>query len=395
MRVTALLLVASVAAACGGTTDAPPPGSAGASPVEARAVTVAVQPLPSTFEAGGTVQARTTALVSARTIAPIVAVLVSPGDRVHAGQALVRLDGRDLEAGRAAAEASSVALERGVDAARAELEAATAAHSLAAATHGRIATLAARKSATAQELDEAAAALTAASARQRGTDMRLAQAASALTAAREQARAASVTAGFATVVAPFDGVVTEKLVEPGNLASPGLPLLRVEDTRGSRLEVRVDASRTSLVVPGAPADILVDGVPEPLRGRVAEVSRAVTPGAQSFLVKIDLPTGATVRSGTFARAIFDGPARQAIAIPTGALVARGQLTTTYVVDGDGRARMRLVRTGAVAGGLVEVVSGLDAGERVLVEPPPTVVDGTSIRIAAPAAPADPAAARVR
>ncbi len=387
MRVALLLPAVLLVAACGGTPMSEPPAQA--PPVEARVTTAAVQPLPSTFDAGGIVQARTTAVLSARVLAPVVAVLVRPGDRVRSGQVLVRLDGRDLDASRAAAASARDALARGEDAARAELDAATAAKTLADATHTRIATLASRKSATAQELDEATAALSTATARVRGADMRLAQATAALAASRDQARAAEVTAGFSVLTAPFDGVVTEKLIEPGNLASPGVPLLRLEDTRAMRVEVQVDESRAAVVALGAPVDVLVEGQATPLVGRTAEIARTVTAAAHSFLLKIDLPAGAPVRSGMYARARFAGATRNGLAIPLESLVRRGQLTAVFVVDARNRARLRMVRIGAAAGPLVEVASGLDAGERVLVGAPPAVVDGTTIRAAVQSADARP------
>ncbi len=383
MKLAFLLPALLAAAACGGTpTSEAPPDTP---PVEAHVVAVAVQPLPSVFDAGGVVQARATAAVSARVLAPVVDVLVRPGDRVRSGDVLVRLDGRDLDASRSAAIASRDALARGEDAARAELEAANATRTLAQATHTRIATLASRKSATAQELDEATAAMTAAAARARGTEMRLAQATAALSASRDQARAAEVTAGFAVITAPFDGVVTAKLIEPGNLASPGIPLVRIEDTRAMRVEVQIDESRAAQVALGSSVDVLLDGAAAPIAGRIAEIARTVTPAAHSFLLKIDLPADAPVRSGMYARARFTGPSRQALAVPAASVVQRGQLTAVFVVDGQGRARLRMVRLGATAGPVVEIASGLDPGERVIVQPSPTVVDGAVIRVTAQSA----------
>jgi len=307
-----------------------------------------------------------------------------PGDRVRAGQRLIALDGRDLDASRHQADASAAALERSAEAAAADREATTAAQALARATHDRMATLHARRAATSQELDEARSALQIAEAQLRAANARIAE----LDAARESARAAAagaaVTASFAVLSAAFDGIITEKSVEPGNLAGIGVPLLRLEDTRSFRLEARLDESRAILIANGDPVQILLGtSVPSQdrtLTGRVAEVSRAIDAASHAFLVKIDLPAHPSLRSGVFARARFAGETRQAITVPDAAIVRQGQLSNLFVVTGESRARMRVVRTGESDDGRVEVVAGLAPGEPVIVNPAPSLRDGDPVRV---------------
>ena len=181
---------------------------------------------------------------------------------------------------------------------------------------------------------------------------------------------------FALITAPFDGVVSEKMVEPGNMAAPGTPLLRVEDTRGYRLDVRVDESRIGQVAVGAAVSVAVDsgtgGAPATLGGTVAEIARAVDADARAFLVKVALPASAGLRSGSFGRAQFRGHARRALTVPASALVQRGQLTSVLVVEQD-TARLRLV---SVRG--TEVLAGLSEGDVVIVAAPPTVTDGSRV-----------------
>ena len=127
------------------------------------------------------------------------------------------------------------------------------------------------------------------------------------------AKPPALTASFRAVTAPFDGVVTEKLVEPGNMATPGLPLVRVEDTRGFRLDVRVDESRVAGVRVGdtgvgrAPS---TTAEPVTVTGTVGEVSRAVDADARAFLREDRVATDARVRSGMFGRARFPGRRRE-------------------------------------------------------------------------------------
>lgn len=340
---------------------------------------------PALFEAGGVVQARTTATLVARIMASVREVRVRPGDRVRAGQVLVVLDGRDLAAGARMAESAASAAGQGSSAATSDRDAANAALALARASHDRVSGLYAKKSATSQEMDEAVAALRAAEARAAGADARVKQAEAARVSASAAGDAASVTASFAVITAPFAGVVTEKLVEPGNMAAPGTPLVRLEDTGGFRLEVRVDESRAQFVRAGDRADVLVDGTAsdgDGLRttGEIVEVGRAIDADSRAFLVKVALPESEGLRSGMFGRARIRGPERRLLTVPRAAIVRNGQLTSVFVIEKD-RARLRLVSLGEPADTGVEVLAGISEGETVVVNPPPGLADGQPVKVA--------------
>lgn len=349
--------------------------SEAAAPISVRVATVAMADVADTFEAGGVVQARTTATLTARILAPIREIRVTPGDRVRAGQVLIVLDGRDLAAQARSARAAAAGADHGVIAATAEQQAADAALTLARTTHERIAGLHAKRSATDQELDDATGALRAAEARAAGAAARAHAAVSSVESARGASEAAGTAASFALITSPFDGVVTEKMVEPGNMAAPGTPLMRVEDTRGFRLDVRVDESRAGLISRGDVVPVSLDtgaGATATIGGTVSEVARAVDADARAFLVKIALPDAPGQRSGTFGRARFSGAPRRALHVPAGALVRRGQVTSVFVVE-HGIARVRLV---SVSG--TEVLAGLSDGDTVVVAPPPALTDGRAV-----------------
>jgi multidrug efflux pump subunit AcrA (membrane-fusion protein) len=372
----AALLLAGVAAACGSPEPAAPAADTTA-PLPVRVAIVAESALTDTSDAGGVVQARTTATLAARVLAPVISVPVAPGDRVRAGQVLVVLDGRDLEAGARSATAASTQARDGAAAAMAEERAAQAELVLARATHGRMAALHAKRSATAQELDLATAALATAEARAAGATARVQQATSGIARAAAASDAADATASFLRITSPFAGVVTEKMVEPGNMATPGLPLVRVEDTRGFRLDVRVDESRAARIAVGASVAVVLDGAdgqPVTVDGMVSEVSRALDADARSFLVKITLPETTGLRSGAYGRARFPGPTRTALTVPAEAVVQQGQVSAVFVAE-RGVARLRLVRMRGT-----EVQAGLSAGESVVVAPPSTLTDGRRITV---------------
>ena len=345
-----------------------------ADPITVAVAEVAMTDVASAVDSGGVVQARTTARITARIMAPVREVRVSPGDQVREGQTLIVLDGNDLAAGARSARSAAVAAEQGSNAAAAERQAAEAGLALALASHERIAGLQARRSATAQELDDATATLRSAEARVAGASARALQAASAVESARAASDQASTTESFTRIAAPFDGVVTEKMVDPGNMASPGTPLLRLEDTRGFRLEVRVDESRIGQIRNGDSVPVFLGTATASIVGKVDEISRAVDADARAFLVKVALPDAPGLRSGEVGKARFSGTPRRALTIPSSAVVRRGQLASVFVVD-KGVARVRVVNLRES-----EVLAGLTESEVVILSPQAGIPDGRRVSV---------------
>lgn len=378
-------LVASVA--CGGTSS-PVSGTAdsAAEPLVVTTAAAARIQWPDVYEAGGVVRARHVAVLSARVVAPVLDVHVRAGDRVRRGQTLVVLDGRELQAQAARAEAAAAGATLGLDATRAELQAAEAALTLAQVTFDRVRGLVERNSATAQELDQAQAALAGAGARVAGARARVAEAEQGSAAARAGREAATVGVSYTTLTAPFDGLVSARHVDPGALAAPGTPLLTLEDTNTFRLEAFVDASHAQLVAPGAAAEVRLDGTNTDGASwhvvRVSEIGN-LDPGQHSFLVKADLPAGLVQRSGQFGRLRVHGSARLALAVPASAVVRRGQVTFVFVPDAEGVARLRMISIGGARGDQVEILAGLDEDEHVITAPPAVLADGRAVRAAAP------------
>lgn len=292
-------------------------------PLEVRAQSVALQPLAETRELPGTVRARTSATVAAQVMGTVTEVAVRAGDRVAAGQELARIRDR----------AAAAELER----ASAELR--------------RYDALLARQAVTRAEHEAILA----------------------------RYRIAEAAAGHARVVAPIAGIVAQRLVDPGDLAAPGKPLLVVEQADGWRLEAAVPERLGDLIAEGDRLAVRVDASGELCAGTVAEVMPAADPATRSFTVKIDLDCREPLRSGSFGRALLRLGERPAIAVPVAAVRERGQLSYVFVVDDD-RARMRLVRTGRIDGETVEILSGLEPGDRVVVSSGGEVSDGRPLRV---------------
>jgi len=371
------LLIALLLTSCS-TPERHPATEAAAPPVAVQTAPVASQEWPSDYEATGTVRARTTATISAKVMGYVQQVTVQVGDRVRTGQPLVILDARDLDAGVRRAEAGRAEVRSGIPEADNGLAAAKANLDLANSTFKRMEELAAKKSISNQEFDEASARLKAAQANYEMARGRRAQLDSRMAQAGEEVRTAAITRDYANIVAPFAGVVTGKSVDPGNLATPGAPLLTIEQEGSYRLEAQVDESRLAFVKMGQSVAVTLDVPGRKTNARVSEIVPAVDASSRSYIVKIDLPAG-QLRSGMFGRAVFSMGTQRVTAVPASALIERGQLQSVFVVE-NGAAHTRLVTTGRRVGDSVELLSGLNPGETVVRPVPPSLRDGARVEV---------------
>lgn len=371
----AVLIVCAGVSACG--RAAPPPDVAAGSAIGVAVAPVAMRAIPERFETGGVVRARLTATLASRVTAPVDTVLVAPGARVRRGATLLTLECRELDANAARARASLAAAADSARAADADLRAAESSLTLARSTHERMRALFEKRSATPQEWDQSSAAVQEAEARSAASRSHAAAAGSAREAADAALRAAETALSYGTIAAPFDGVVSERLVDPGTLATAGTPLLVVEDSSALRLHVLVDEFRARTIAAGQPADARLDEGGAWIPTRVAEVGR-VDAASHTFLVKLDLPPSAAARSGLFGRGRFTAGARNALVVPARSVVRRGELTFVFVAAADGTARLRPIVAGETAGDGVEVLAGLAEGDLAIVNPPVALADGMRV-----------------
>ncbi len=374
----ALLLLSIFLAACAGPEPHPQAAST-AAPVAVKTVAAAASDWSDTYEATGAVRARTTAALSSRVMAYVQQVSVAVGDRVREGQVLVTLDARDLEvnirrteAGRAEVQSAIPEADHGIAAAKANLD-------LAQVTFRRIDDLASKKSVSGQELDEATARLKAAQSAHEAARAKRAQLDSRLAQVDQEIKSATIVRDYTRITAPFNGIVTTKAVEPGALANPGVPLLTLERDSGCRLEVSVDESRLPALRPGQPVTVTLETADRPIAARVSEIVPSVDAASRTYTVKIDLPAMANVRSGVFGRATFPMASRSVLTVPADALIERGQLQQLFVVE-DSQARLRMITAGRRTGNQLEVLSGLTAGEKVIVPVPAGLADSARVEV---------------
>jgi RND family efflux transporter MFP subunit len=362
---------------CGST---PPPKRAAAKIAsDVKIEAVQLQTIPNEVAAPGTVASIRTAQVAARVMGTVDQVLVHEGDRVHRGQVLVVLDDRQFAAQREAAQAGLQQAVAAEQAARRGVAAAEAQASVAGKTYKRYVYLREQKSVSPQEFDEVEAKQQAAQAMLAQARDRLRQAEAARQQARQEVSAATTVSGYTRLVAPFDGVVLQRFVDPGAMATPGAPLLSVEETSLYRLVVTIGAENTRDIHIGTPVRVQLDAFPgKSFAGRVAEIEPGANPASHTVQVKIDLPHDPSLRSGLFGRAWFRQGERQALLVPDSAILDRGQLRGLYVVDAAGTIHLRLVTLGKHVDGGRIVLSGLDPGNRVVTNPGARDLDGERV-----------------
>jgi RND family efflux transporter MFP subunit len=229
----------------------------------------------------------------------------------------------------------------------------------------RMERLHARDAATQKNLDDATAGYEAALAN--------------LRAAEEGVKAAEVYLAYSEVTAPFDGVVSQRMIEVGDLAAPGRPLFVVEDVSRVKIEAQVPESVAAGVAVGDPVEVVVLG--QTREARLSEVLPSADPRSRTFTVRAVLDNGeGRLRSGMFARLRLGGAESTVLAVPESSIVRRGPLTGLFVAAEDGTARLRWVTLGRSRDGSVEVLTGLRAGEKLIALPSPELEDGYPIEV---------------
>jgi RND family efflux transporter MFP subunit len=292
------------------------------------------------FAATGTVEAVRQGTLASQVSGRVTEVRVRNGDEVEAGQPLIQIEmGDSADAVAASAAAASGAVAR-----------------LASAREdfARAQRLQAQEYLSVAALQRAEAALRSAEAEAQATDA--------------QAKAARTRAGWHSVVAPYAGRVTDLWVSEGDLATPGKPLLSLYNPTALRVIAQVPESMAARVQINQPSLLLI-GESAPVAIATWRLISAVDPVTHSVQVRAELPAGSGLEPGQFVNLLLplNGNSPE-IRIPLGAVVRRSELVGVYVIDAQGAAHLRQVRLGPVVGNAVTVLSGLQGGEQVALDP---------------------------
>ena len=335
--VAAILMLAGLSA-CGEKIEPGVASKGEAIVIQAPVATVQVTRQPFFYEAVGTVTARTSSTLSSKLMGVVRSVHVHEGKVIKKGDLLVTIDQRQV---------------------RARLEQALANAEVAAKEYKRYQRLLKEQSASQQEFDRAQARYREAQAEVDG---------------------ARVSQKDAKIRAPYDGRVVAKLIEPGDLASPGTPFLTIEQQGIFWTDLVLPERYIQAVGEGLAVKVVVPAMDNrEIMGSVDRIIPLADARNRSFQLKVAMPPGLDLKSGMFARVFVPLGDSGKLLVPKTAIVEQGQLTGLYKLDDAGIARFRLVRTGKTFDEQVEILSGLQAGERYVSKVPLEMRDGAKVQ----------------
>lgn len=358
--ITALLLVILFALGILGGDDKTEPGNTAESgstlPSGAKTLKVGRQTANNRLSWQGVIRSRLAAKIAPKLNARILDIPVHPGDRVKKGDVIARLDDRDLRAAYQAASAAHSA---------AQAQAANA-----GADEKRMSDLFDKQAATQQSYD-------AALAQAKATRAMANQAASA-------AQQAKVMVGENVLYAPFDGVVGERLQEPGDMGLPNQPIVTLYKPDDLRLEASIASHCAAAVKLGMAVNVRFDTLQQTLAGSVDEIAPDIDPQTRTRDIKVKLPKTEGLQHGQFGwLELACANPQPTLMIPRGAVLHYGQLEAVKVVEGQ-KLYTRHIRTGKIDGEQIEVLSGLHEGETIL-----SVANALSAATIPPAIDAEP------
>jgi len=319
----------------------------------------------------GTIRTKSDTWVSSRIMAQVKEILVSEGAFVKGVETgtptiLARLDDRDLRAKVQQAESNLQAARRAVEMAKAQLSSAQAQRERVSADYQRYRELYKQGAATAQQLEHMRAQFITAEAQYSAARSDL----SRMEAQAAQAEAALAEArtmlDYTVIRAPFSGKVVKKTIEVGTMVSPGQPLFYIESPSQPELHAWVAESLIPFISVGERFDVTIDAIKRTIPGVVREIVPQSESPTRTVLVKIALPPDKELVNGLFGRFTISYGSYSTLVIPKQAVKEVGQVRIVHVRKSDGSISRRFVTVGRTHGDLVEVLTGLTAGEEVIV-----------------------------
>ncbi|MDD2364768.1 MAG: efflux RND transporter periplasmic adaptor subunit [Desulfuromonadaceae bacterium] len=319
---------------------------------------------PELLDIVGTVRARTSAVVSPRIPGSISFLTVREGDRVKKGQLLMQLDARENQANAAAASAA-------VDEAHRAMDEAISRKKLADITFERYQNLLNEQAVSRQEFD----------VRQTERDMAtqaVARAESRLKQSQEGAKGAAALSDYTRITAPISGVIASKQGDLGATVFPGQPLLTIEDEGSYQLELAVPENFAGKIKAGTELQVNIDSINAVFTGRITETVPTADAATRTFIAKVPL-NRIGLKSGMFGRASLPlSTTVMGVTVPVLSVLERGALTSVWTLDAENNTHLRIVKTGRVGNGRIEILSGLTDGDRVVTSAVEKVTEGAKV-----------------
>jgi HlyD family secretion protein len=320
------------------------------------------------FGAVGTIIPRTQAHIEAQVAAQVTTVLVQVGETVDKGQTLVRLEDDRLSAQLSQARQSLQMASSQSEQARQAVHAAEAAFAEAESAYNRVKRFYDAQAATEQALEQARSRFLQARAGLQRAREGLAGAEAGMRQARDMVQEAQIALGYTQIQAPQAGKILRRMVDPGDMAMPGKPLLLLGTEGGMQLEAHVRESLFTRVRIGDQRQVRLKALDTPVEAVIDEIVPFIDPVTRTFLVKADLPDVENVHPGMYGKLMIPYAEATVVLIPRAAVQQVGQLELV-TVQSDGRWQRRYIKTGDVYDDHIEVLSGLSGGEVVLLREP--------------------------
>ncbi|TRX56618.1 efflux RND transporter periplasmic adaptor subunit [Thalassomonas sp. M1454] len=284
------------------------------------------------------VKARETTLISSRILSRIEKIYVRAGDSVNTGDLLISLENSEFKAREAQAQAQISSVTASREEAKKTLD-----RSKELQTKGLIST---------SELDKAVASYSKLSAE--------------LNAAKQYLKEAETALTYTDIRAPISGKIVERNAEPGDISSPGTPVLSLYNPSSLRIEANVRESLAVKLQLSEDVRINIDSIELELNAKITEIVPAADPNARSFVIKADIDFNESILPGMFARINIQNGLQKQILIPKNYIQSFGQLDTVWVVDGE-QLQRRYIRTGKVYGEMIQIISGLQDNEVIAIK----------------------------
>jgi RND family efflux transporter MFP subunit len=318
------------------------------------------------YEAVGTVRPGTETNIGAQITAQVTMVNVSPGSKVEKNQVLLTLDNRQFISRLDQAKQGLKSAAAGREEARQAVAAAQAAFNQAEAAYTRTKKYFDKEAATSHDLEQGEAAYLQAKAGLSRAKEGLAGTNARIKQAEEVIKEAEIALGYTTIRAPESGEVLKRMVEKGDLALPGKPLVILQTSGFLRLEAYVREGLITKVVPGNHLSVHIATIGKTVDALVEEVVPYADPQTRTFLVKAALPPLPGLYPGMYGKLLIPVKEQEVVLIPGEAIRRIGQLELVKVKDKD-TWKQRFVKTGRAVDSNIEILSGLEGGEIIGLE----------------------------
>lgn len=314
-----------------------------------------------TITASGQVEASQTANISTRIMGYITKVYVKVGDAVKQGQLLFTVSSTDIQAKRAQTDAAVTQAEAVYASAQKDYERFTALYKL--------------QSASAKELDNATLQYNTAKA--------------SVDAARQMRNEVNAQMQYTNVTAPFTGVVTQKILDAGNMASPGMPVLALEQSGNLQVSATIPETQIDGIKQGGDVTVNIKSLNKTFRGNITQISPSSQFTGGQYIIKISIP--AEARQGIYAgmyvnvsipssKPALNTASSNNILVPASCIVYKDELAGLYTISEQKQAMLRWVRLGKTYGDKIEVLSGLDKDELFIIHAEGRLYNGVPVQV---------------